>query len=87
MGIERIQVYEFWFSVCLGMTLSGMILSVISFFTLHIKDAWRMNIRRARTGKNWEHGKEKEQNTEILPEKVQFSIIRNVMVVHTKEKI
>lgn len=48
MGMERIQTYNAGFYICLGITIFGVILAILFFFTLHIKDAWKMSSGRAR---------------------------------------
>lgn len=46
MGMERIQAYHVGFYLCLGVAILGVILAVIFFFALQIKEAWRMSFGR-----------------------------------------
>lgn len=133
MGIERIQTYNMGFYICLGITVLGVVLAVTFFFTLHIKDAWKMSSGRARSESirnikvetNQEKStvkrkvQEKEpgwKQTEVLrragemreqvpirngtmvlnpqvqsqeepTENIYFSITKNIMLIHTDEKI
>ncbi|MCD8098217.1 MAG: hypothetical protein LUE31_09385 [Lachnospiraceae bacterium] len=43
MGTELIQTYHMGFYICLAITVLGAILAVVFFFTLRIRDAWKMN--------------------------------------------
>ena len=133
MGMERIQAYNVGFYTCLIITIIGVILAILVFFTLHIKDAWKMSSGRARnesirnikkeTNQEKRSAGEKSQvqnigwkQTEVLNrageqqgsipirdgtlvlnpymqnskssgEKIYFSITKNIMVIHTEEKI
>ena len=46
MGMERIQAYHVGFYLCLGIAVVGGVLAVLFFFTLQIKEAWRMSFGR-----------------------------------------
>ncbi len=46
MGVERIQAYHMGFYLCLGVTVLGVMLAVIFYFALQIKEAWRMSFGR-----------------------------------------
>lgn len=133
MGMERIQAYNAGFSICLAIMVLGVLLSVLFFFTLHIKDAWKMSSVRAwnerirnkknrtnqkkhSTGEKAGSGNGGRKQTEVLDragkrtesvpirdetlvlnpytqdhkdsgDKRYFSITKNIMVVHTEEKI
>ena len=133
MGMERIQAYNAGFYICLVITILGVLLSILFFFTLHIKDEWKMSSGRARnesilnikkeTNQEKRSAGEKSQvqnigwkQTEVLNrageqpgsipirdgtlvlnpyiqnsknsgEKIYFSITKNIMVIHTEEKI
>ena len=133
MGMERIQAYNAGFYICLVITILGVLLSILFFFTLHIKDAWKMSSGSARnesirnikkeTNQEKRSAGEKSQvqnigwkQTEVLNrageqqgsipirdgtlvlnpymqnskssgEKIYFSITKNIMVIHTEEKI
>ena len=84
MGMERIQAYNTGFSVCLFVTILGVLFAILFFFTLHIKDAWKMSSGRTRK----ESIQKTEKATEVLVKKENsFTLAKNIMVIHTKEKI
>ena len=84
MGMERIQAYNTGFYICLVITILGILLSILFFFTLHIKDAWKMGSGRARN----ESIRKIEKATEVLVKKGScFTFTKNIMVIHTEEKI
>ncbi|MCC8139507.1 MAG: hypothetical protein LIO67_04250 [Lachnospiraceae bacterium] len=62
MGTELIQTYHMGFYICLAITVLGAILAVVFFFTLRIRDAWKMN--SAGTGSA--HGRRKGTKA-VLP--------------------
>lgn len=74
MGVEQIQAYQTGFYICLGITVIGIALAVFSFFTLHIKDAWKISFGRIR-------------KKSIRSHKFYFSLTKNIMVIHTRETI
>lgn len=49
MGIQRIEMYNIGFYICLFLAIMGALLSVILFFTLRIREAWRMNSGKAKS--------------------------------------
>ncbi len=84
MGMERIQAYNAGFYICLVIMILGVLLSILFFFTLHIKDAWKMSSGRARN----ESIQKIEKATEVLAKKRGcFTLTKNIMVIHTEEKI
>lgn len=84
MGMERIQAYNAGFYICLVITILGILLSILFFFTLHIKDAWKMSSGRARN----ESIRKIEKATEVLVKKGRcFTLTKNIMVIHTEKKI
>lgn len=84
MGMERIQTYNAGFYICLGITIFGVILAILLFFTLHIKDAWKMSSGRARN----ESIRKIEKATEVMMKRENcFTLTKNIMVIHTEEKI
>ena len=133
MGMERIQAYNAGFYICLVITILGVILAILFFFTLHIKDAWKMssgrtrnesirNIKKETNQEKCASGEKSQvqnigwkqtevlnrageqqgsipirdgtlvlnpymQNSKSSGEKIYFSITKNIMVIHTEEKI
>ena len=84
MGMERIQAYNVGFYTCLIITIIGVILAILVFFTLHIKDAWKMSSGRARN----ESIRKIEKATEVMMKRENcFTLTKNIMVIHTEEKI
>lgn len=84
MGMERIQAYNAGFYICLVITILGVLLSILFFFTLHIKDAWKMSSGRARN----ESIRKIEKATEVMLKRENcFTLTKNIMVIHTEEKI
>ena len=84
MGMERIQAYNAGFYICLVITILGVLLSILFFFTLHIKDAWKMSSGRARN----ESIRKIEKATEVMVKKENcFTLTKNIMVIHTEEKV
>ena len=84
MGMERIQTYNAGFYICLVITIFGVILAILFFFTLHIKDAWRMSSGRARN----ESIRKIERATEVMVKRENgFTLTKNIIVIHTEEKI
>ena len=84
MGMERIQAYNAGFYICLVITILGVLLSILFFFTLHIKDAWKMSSGRVRN----ESIRKIEKATEVMMKRENcFTLIKNIMVIHTEEKI
>lgn len=49
MGIERIQTYNIGFYICMAIAIFGALLAVILFFSLDIREAWRMNTGKAKS--------------------------------------
>ena len=84
MGMERIQAYNAGFYICLVITILGVLLSILFFFTLHIKNAWKMSSGRARN----ESIRKIEKATEVMMKRENcFTLTKNIMVIHTEEKI
>ena len=84
MGMERIQAYNAGFYICLVITILGVLLSILFFFTLHIKDAWKMSSGRARN----ESIRKIEKATEVMMKRENcFTLTKNIIVIHTEEKI
>ena len=84
MGMERIQAYNAGFYICLVITILGVLLSILFFFTLHIKDAWKMSSGRVRN----ESIRKIEKATEVMMKRENcFTLTKNIMVIHTEEKI
>ena len=84
MGMERIQAYNAGFYICLVITIFGVLLSILFFFALHIKDAWKMSSGRARN----ESIRKIEKVTEVMMKRENcFTLTKNIMVIHTEEKI
>ena len=84
MGMERIQAYNAGFYICLVITILGVLLSILFFFTLHIKNAWKMSSGRARN----ENIRKIEKATEVMLKRENcFTLTKNIMVIHTEEKI
>mgnify|MGYP004596211501 FL=1 len=84
MGMERIQAYNAGFYICLVITILGVLLSILFFFTLHIKDAWKMSSGRARN----ESIRKIEKATEVMIKRENcFTLTKNIIVIHTEEKI
>ncbi len=84
MGMERIQAYNAGFYICLVITILGVLLSILFFFTLHIKDAWKMSSGRARN----ESIRKIEKATEVMVKRENcFTLTKNIIVIHTEEKI
>ena len=60
------------------------ILAILFFFTLHIKDAWKMSSGRDRN----ESIRKIEKATEVMMKRENcFTLTKNIMVIHTEEKI
>ena len=84
MGMERIQAYNAGFYICLVITILGVLLSILFFCTLHIKDAWKMSSGRARN----ESIRKIEKATEVMMKRENcFTLTKNIIVIHTEEKI
>ena len=84
MGMERIQTYNAGFYICLVVTIFGVILAILFFFTLHIKDAWKMSSGRARN----ESIRKIEKATEVMMKRENcFTLTKNIMVIQKKKKI
>ena len=84
MGMERIQAYNAGFYICLVITILGVLLSILFFFTLHIKDAWKMSSGRTRN----ESIRKIEKVTEVMMKRENcFTLTKNIIVIHTEEKI
>ena len=84
MGMERIQAYNAGFYICLVITILGVLLSILFFFTLHIKNAWKMSSGRARN----ESIRKIEKATEVMMKRENcFTLTKNIMVIHTEKKI
>ena len=84
MGMERIQTYNAGFYICLVITIFGVILAILFLFTLHIKYAWKIISGRARN----EIIRKIEKATEVMMKRENcFTLTKNIMVIHTEEKI
>ena len=84
MGMERIQAYNAGFYICLVITILGVLLAILFFCTLHIKDAWKMSSERARN----ESIRKIEKAAEVMVKRENcFTLTKNIIVIHTEEKI
>ena len=75
MGMERIQAYHVGVYLCLGITVVGIILAILFFFTLHIKEAWRMNFGRKDYTK--EKGKGDNKNAKEATDVIMYNCADN----------
>ncbi|MCD8249044.1 MAG: hypothetical protein LUC60_04210 [Lachnospiraceae bacterium] len=55
MKMEQLQIYHVGFYICLALAVLGAVLALILFFTLRIRDAWRMNFAGAKSFSRTEH--------------------------------
>ena len=79
MGMERIQIYNAGFYICLVITIFGVTLAILFFFTLHIKDAWKMSSGRVRN----ESIRKIEKATEVTTKSARRKNLESLFILFT----
>ena len=84
MGMERLHTYNAGFYIFMVFKIFVVTLAILFFFTLHIKDAWKMSSGRARN----ESIRKIEKATEVMMKRENcYTLTKNIMLIHKEEKI